>query len=57
MVGVLLMGFQDVAFLTSYASFPPHLLKIVLEMKALGPPHVLELWLAVSKGMLPVEYL
>ena len=23
---------------------------------ALGPPHVLKLWLGVSKGMLPVKY-
>ena len=36
----LLIGFQDVAFLPSRASFPPHLLKIVVEVKASGPPHV-----------------
>ena len=27
---------------------------IVLEVKASGPPHVLRLWLGVSKGTLPV---
>ena len=25
-------------------------------MQASGPPHVLELWLGISKGMLPVKY-
>ena len=34
--------------------FTPHFLEIVVEVKALGLPHVLELWLGVSKGMLPV---
>ena len=28
----------------------------MVEVKAMGPPHVLRLWLAVSKGMLPVRY-
>ena len=45
------MGFQDAAFLPSRGSFAPHLLKIVVEVKASGPPLVLELWLGVSKGM------
>ena len=35
--------------------FSQHFLKIVVEVKALGPSHVLNLWLGVSKGMLPVE--
>ena len=26
-----------------------------MEVKASGPPHVLEMWLGVSKGMLPVK--
>ena len=39
------MGFQDVAFLPSRACFPPHFLKIVVEVKALGPLHVIKLWL------------
>ena len=39
------MGFSDVEFLLSLASFPPCFLKIVVELKALGPPHVLKLWL------------
>ena len=37
--------------------FPPHFLIIVIEVNASGPPHVLELWLWVGKGMLPVKYL
>ena len=43
------MCFHHVAFLSSRASFSPHFLKIVVEVKAFGPPHVLTLWLAVSK--------
>ena len=34
----------------------PHFLIIVVEVfRALGPTHVLKLWLMVSKGMHPVE--
>ena len=51
------MGFQDVAFLPSGASFLPHFTTIVVEVKAVGTPHVLKLWLRVSKGMLPEEYI
>ena len=40
----LQMGFQDVAFLLSRASFAPHFFNNVVEMKASGPPHVLILW-------------
>ena len=47
------MGVQDVAFLSCQASFPPHVLNIVVEVKAPGPPHVMTLWLGVSKSMLP----
>ena len=36
--------------------FPPHILEIVVEVKASEPPHVLELCLGVGKGMLPVKY-
>ena len=43
-------GFQDVAFLPSRASFQPHFVNIVAEVKALG----LRLW--VIKGMIPVKY-
>ena len=50
------MGFQDVAFMSSQASFPPHFLNTVVEVEALGPPHVLKLWLWLSKGILPVKY-
>ena len=34
------MGLHDVVFLPSEASFPPHIIKIVVEVKASGPPHV-----------------
>ena len=47
------MGFQDVAFEIGYT---PHFLVIVMEVKASGPPYVLELWSVVSKGVLPVKY-
>ena len=50
------MGIQDAAFLSSRASFPPYFIKIVDELKVLGQPHILKLWLGVSKGMLPVKY-
>ena len=33
-----------------------YFLRIVVEVKSFGPPHVLELWLCIGKGMLPVEY-
>ena len=36
--------------------FHPHFLNIVVEVKTSEPPHVLKLWLVVSKGMLPVKY-
>ena len=52
----LQISFQDVVFLPSRASFPPHFLEIVVDVKALGPPHVVITWL-VSKGMLTVKYL
>ena len=39
------MGFQDVAFQPSRVNYPPHFIKIVVEVKALAPPHVLKLWL------------
>ena len=55
--GMLRKGFLDVAFQPSRASFTSHFLQIVVEMKPLALSHVLELWLGVSKGMLPVEYL
>ena len=39
------MGSQDVAFLPSELVFTPRFLNIVVEVKALGPPHVSRLWL------------
>ena len=56
-IGGLQLGFQGVAFQPSRASFfPPPFLKIVVEVKASGPRHVIQLWLGVSKDMLPVRY-
>ena len=37
------MGFQDVAFLSPELVSPTHFLIIVVEVKALGQPHVLKL--------------
>ena len=34
--------------------FAPHFVKIVVEVKASGPPHVLRLWFGLCKGMLDV---
>ena len=45
------MSSQDIALLPSRYN----VLIIVVEVKTSGPPHVLKLWLVVSKGMLPVE--
>ena len=50
------MGVLEVAFLPSRASFTPHFLEILMDVKASGLPHVLKLWLGVSKGMLPAKY-
>ena len=44
------MDFQCVAFLPSQASFSSYFLKIVVEVKALETPHVLQLWVEVSLG-------
>ena len=61
------MSFQDVVYLSSRVSFPPHFLKILIEVKVSGPPSLktvvgckqghaaCKLWLEVSKGMLPVN--
>ena len=46
------MGLQDVAFCPTVLVFPPHFIKIMVEVKASGPPHLLKLWLGISKGML-----
>ena len=42
---------------TPKLAIPPHLLKAVVEVKASGQPHVSQLWLGVSKGILNAEYL
>ena len=39
----LVMSFQDVAFLPCRASFHTDFVKVVVEVKALGQPHVLRL--------------
>ena len=51
------LDFHNMTILPSGASFPPHILKIVAKGKVSGTPHVLKLWLGVSKGMLPVKYI
>ena len=56
-VGELLINFQDVAFLLSKDNFSTTFLKSLVEVKALGPSHVLKLWLGVIKGMLLVKYI
>ena len=48
-------GFSGCSIPTHELVFPPHFLKIVVEVKASGPPHVLKQCLAVSKGMLSVQ--
>ena len=50
------MSFQDVAFLSSRAGFPTTFKKIAVEVNILTQPHILQLWLGVSKGILPVKY-
>ena len=57
LVGKILMGFQDVAFLSPRASFALHFLKTVVEVKASGPPHVLILWLGCRQGHAPCKIL
>ena len=42
------MGFRDLTFLPSRASFFAHFLRIVVEVKSMGPPHVLKVCLGVS---------
>ena len=55
-VGEQLVGFQDVAFLPYRASFKPHFLRIVQEVKASRSSHVLKLCIGVSNGVLPMKY-
>ena len=51
------MGFQDVALLPSRAGFSTTFFINCGEVLVSGPPHVLRLWLGVSKGIkLPVRY-
>ena len=45
LVEELLLVFQDVAFLLSRASIPPHFLIIVVEVKASGLPYIIKLFL------------
>ena len=49
------MDVQDFAFLLSRVSFPPHVLKLVVEVKASGTSHVPKMWFVVSNDMLPVK--
>ena len=57
-VGELLMSFQVLRMYNSCPPelvFPPHFLKIFIEVKVSGPQHVLRL-VGVSRGMLPVKW-
>ena len=47
------MGFQDVMFLPSRASFLSHFLMIVVEIKPSGR----RLWLEINKGILTIRHL
>ena len=51
------MRFQDVSFLPSRSCFYTTFRKIVVEVKASGMPHLLEMRLGASKSMLPVKCL
>ena len=47
------MGDQNVAFLPSQTSFPPHFLQLWQRFfSTLGLPQMCKLWLGVGKGML-----
>ena len=50
------MSLQDVVFQPPELVFPPHSLKIVVEVKVSGPPHVVKLWVGIGNGMLSVKY-
>ena len=50
------MGLHDIALLPSRAYFSTTFHRIVVEVYASSPPHLLKLWLGVSKGMLLVKY-
>ena len=50
------MGVQDIALCPPKVVFPLHVLKIMVQVKVSGPPHPLEVWLGVSKNILPVKY-
>ena len=55
----LVMSLHDTVILCSCSPelvFTQRFLQIVVLVKASGPPHVLVLWLGVTKGMLPVRY-
>ena len=43
------IDFVDVAFLHYGASFPPHFLNVVVEVKALGPSHTIKLLLGLAR--------
>ena len=49
----LIIRFQNVVFLASGASFSTNFIKIVVDIKAMKPPHVLLLWLEGKQGHAP----
>ena len=50
-------GFSGCGVPASQSWFSTTFLQIVVEVMALGLPHICNLWLGVSMGMLPVIYL
>ena len=56
-MGMLLIGFQDVAFLPSRASFSTAFKKNCGRGESLGTTACPKTVVGVSKGMLPVRYL
>ena len=36
--------------------FSPYFTNVMVKVKALGPPHVIKLWLGVNEDMLPIKY-
>ena len=44
------MDFKDLAVLPSELVIQPHFLKIAVEVKASGPPHVLKLWMGQARA-------
>ena len=53
----LLVGYQDVTLQPFRAISIPHLIKTAVEVKAVELPHVVYMWLRLSKLVRPLKYL